>query len=510
MNLKMTERTDLLNRASAKPEPRAGPADNVAATVKAYLESSGFIGDGLINALRTDDNGRVFDPRVDVASAAALDQTDNSQAQRLIQFALRKEPSGRWLALLRRRVARAKAEAVRDLEAWFAGLRSDPAANVAANVAELIHQLDAEAAALRREVARVSDALGQVNRQLQPLQAEIERALTHGGASWLARLFDLNNWWASLGRGVGLMARAMTAAQLVNDREAYAFSADLLTAAIGIVQELRQLAEAEAKRLTQLHDSLIAARQRAMHDRTRALARLGAHPYAQVEATHPRQVTRIGAGVPAVLPTADLTAFLAMDEAQLLETVRSAAFEQTRRATAHLDLVRLMEDEAGALAAELRDAPNSATTPLTPDELVLQALQAAYAHAIRPALRTSSDAEAYELLLVGVTDETSPGFNFEHATLASTGRRDRVLFLCVRTGLCLRDLVGFEAMAQRLDTALLRRNYYVLDALAGRNAELPAVALRVESNIASADDLPNGNGWRSPASSGDVPEEAVS
>jgi hypothetical protein len=80
----------------------------------------------------------------------------------------------------------------------------------------------------------------------------------------------------------------------------------------------------------------------------------------------------------------------------------------------------------------------------------------------------------------------------------------------VRTGLCLRDLVGFEAMAQRLDTALLRRNYYVLDALAGRNAELSAVALRVESNLKATDDLPNGNGWHSSASSEDASEEAVS
>lgn len=155
----MTERNDLPNRAAPRPDGRAGPPDPVAATVKAYLESSGFIGDGLINALRTDDNGRVFDPRVDVASTTALDQADNSQAQRLIQFALRKEPSGRWLALLRRRTARLKAEATRDLEAWFAALRRDPAANVAAHVAELIHQLDAEATALRRESARIGDAL---------------------------------------------------------------------------------------------------------------------------------------------------------------------------------------------------------------------------------------------------------------------------------------------------------------------------------------------------------------
>ncbi|MCS6846979.1 MAG: hypothetical protein RMN52_04615 [Anaerolineae bacterium] len=506
----MTERNDRTDRTPPKPEPRAGPADGVAATVKAYLESSGLLGDGLINALRTDDNGRVFDPRVEVASVGALDQSDNSQAQRLIQFALRKEPSGRWLALLRRRTARLKVEAVRSLESWFAALRSNPGANVAAHIAELIHQLDAETAALRREAARVSDALAQLNRQLQPIQAEIERALAQGSASWLARLFDLNHWWASLGRGVGLMARAMTAAQLVNDREAYACSADLIAAAIGIIQESRQVAEAESKRLAQLRDCLVAARQRAAQDRARALARLGAHPYAQVEATHPRQAERIGATVTAALPTPDLTAFLALNEAQLLEAVRAAALEQVRRATAHLDLVRLMEDEAHALAAGLRDAPHAPAMPLTPDELVLQALQTAYAQATRPALRASPNADAYELLLVGVTDETSPGFNFERATLASTGLRDRVLFLHVRTGLCLRDLAGFDAMSRRLEAALQRRNYYVLDVLAACDPGQPTVAPRAKpAAMQGVDDPANGNGRYASASSEDAPEEAA-
>jgi len=451
------------DRAAAN-QPARKPDDAVIAAVRARLESSGLIGDGLLNWLKTDDNARVFDPRVDLGPAA-LDGENAAQAHRRIQFALRKEPSGRWIPLLRRRTARLKLAAAQALTEWFDALRNTPDLCAAAYVAELIRQLDAEIAALRREASRIGEALGQVNRQLQPLQAEIEKALTPGGSSWISRLLDLSAVMTTLGRGVSLMARVVTAERLVNDREEYAFSADLITAAIGVAQEAREAARAELDRLAQLRVNLLAAQQLLAEARAQVNSRLGTHPYAQVDATHPQQVARIGARIAAALSSNDLTTFLPMDPAQLFTTLQGAALEQTQRVTASLDLVQLMEDEAKALA----DNPGEAAGRLPdiiPDELVLDALQATYRHAVSPSLKVSPDAQDYELSLVGVTDETAPGFNFERATLVSTGRRDRVQFLHVRVGLCLLDLIGFEQMTGRLESASQRRNYYVLEALA--------------------------------------------
>lgn len=450
--------------------------------IEQFVERYDLSADDVIKAISVDEHGRRHMARVELGQIS-IDPADTGAREQIahlkshIDFATRKEASGRWLPSVRRRLARLKQIYTDQLLATINDQKRDAETRPAAFLSELIKHLDTDIAVLKRKHSEAQTTLARLTEQLRPLQQEIENAINpkSGGPIWTRVLDMVTSLVQTVGRSVGLVGKVMTAERLVNDREEYACMMDLISAALGLLQELRGKAQEELDQLRQLQQRLETAQANLDRQRTMAQTRLAKHPYAQVDVTNLRQAEFISARVTVDLSPGDLARYLEMDEQKLREAFYAVSLTQAHRHTSALGLTDIMEMEAAELS--------QANAPSRNNDLVVATIQMAYEHAGRDTLQLKPTALPRDWWLVGVPDETNPAFNFGGVSLVSTKRRDQFLFLRVRTGLSLSDLAGLEGMSSAFEQAAKRRNYFVLDALVADDRSRHLFALGLATGV---------------------------
>ena len=462
--------------------PSAAATYDPAAIVKIFIDRYDLSAEDVLKALAVDEHGRRHVMRVDLgqisvdtANAGAGEQIAHLKSH--IDFATRKEASGRWLHGIRRRSARLKQTYADLFQVTLDEQLRDLGSRPTHFFAELLRHLDAELTLLKRKQAETQAIAGRVAEQLRPLQQEIEEAINpkSNGPIWTRVLDIVTSLVQTVGKSVGLVGKVMTAERLVNDREEYACTLDLIAASMGLLQELRGRAQTELDQLRQLQQKVQGVMDELGRQRTSAQARLAKHPYAQVDVTNLRQAELIAMRVTVELPMLALARYQEMSNEQLHDTIFAQALTQTRRHTAALGLTDIMEMEAATLAERSDAAANS--------DLVIATIQMAYERTGTDTLQLKPNASPRDWWLVGVPDETNPAFNFGGASLVSTKRRDQFLFLRVRTGLALTDLAGVEMMSSAFDQAAKRRNYFVLDAMVADDRARRTFALGLATGI---------------------------
>jgi hypothetical protein len=457
---------------------------------KTFAERGGLTGDDLIALLGLDDHGRKWQVRVELGQldADATSQavmSDLSALKSRLDFALRKEASRRWLPHVRRRMARIKTNLEAALQQFAQEIHGNPELRPAVIWSELQRILEAEVAVLKRRQLEYGAGLSRAEEQLRSTQADIEGALHSGGNKWFSRLKELV--FAAVSRGVNLVTQVMTAERLVNDREEYAYLMDLGNAAITLLQEASGLAQAQLNQVMQVRTCVETALSQLERMTAAVQARLCAHPYAHLDETSLQQVALLQANthtqvsVPLIL--SNLAAYVGADAAQLCRNVSSMALKQVRQQCASVTLPHLLEMRAAQLSGEAAaqdagsDEEASRQPALRPNDLVLSALGIAVERASSPTLALVPEARPQAWWLVGVMDETNPGFQFGSSMLVSTRRRDQLQFLHVQTGLTTGQLADFEVANQQLDVALRERNFFVTSAMLSDASMLRVFAL---------------------------------
>ncbi len=454
-----------------------------AAEAKNFLARRGLMAEALVDAVRTDENGRPFNPTIGFGGLVEGLNTQNEKerAPRVLshlQRALTPHPSGRWTALVTRRAAHIKREARPLLAEPFATLYADPRSRPGAWLTAFVAACDAEINTLEQQQAEAQAKLRQTEKELEPLQTRINAFLRDNATRrTMTRLIELfTTLLQAVDRGVGLTAVVLMAERLVNDREAHALVADSAGAAIGILQEARGRAQAERDRIGQFAARCSAVAQRIAAARAKAHAHLVAHPYADVDLTDAALVARLQADIPPPLP-GDLARLLELDEDGLYQALHDAALAQARQQTSTLSLLGLMEMQAADLESRTADAPSISA------DLVAATLEAAYRRIAARPVELDRKATLQDLWLVGVPDETNPGFAFEQATLVGAGRRDQIQFVHVQVGIAPHDLSAVTATRQPFEQALAQRNYFVLETLALDDRARQAFALGLAGGV---------------------------
>jgi len=455
-----------------------------AVEAKNVLARFGLTADALVETVRADENGRVFNPAVAFGGLVEglTEKNEKERAPRVLghlQRALTPQPSGRWLPLVNRRTAHIKHEAETLLSDTFAALHADPHSRPGVWLKAFVEACDAEIRSLEQQRAEAQAKMRQAEKELEPLQTRIDAFLkSNATRQTMTRLVEvLVSLFQLVDRGIGLTAVVLMAERLVNDREAHALVTDAATAAIGILQEVRGLAQAERERIARLVARCRAVAERIASARETGQAHLVAHPYADVDLTEAALVERLQADLPPAVPPGDAAARLEMDEEALYHELHTAALAQARTRTAALSLVELMELQAADLHAR------AVETPPAGDDLVAATLEAAYRHIGARPIELDRKATPQNWWLVGVADETNPGFAFENATLVGAGRRDQIQFLRVQVSIAPQDLVALAAARTPFEQALAQRNYFVLDALALDDRARQAFALGLASGV---------------------------
>jgi hypothetical protein len=390
-----------------------------------------------------------------------------------LQRALTPQPSRRWTPLIARRAVQLKYDGAQAIAASLAAACRD-AARPAAWLAAFVKVCDAELALLDQRQSEARAKLRQAEKELEPLQARVNAFLqANASRHTITRLVELlTALLQAVDRGVGLTAVVLMAERLVNDRESQAFNLDTAAAAAGILQEIRAQAQAERERIGQFQAGCRAAAEQAAGARTAILARLTAHPYADVDMTDAALAERLQAHIQPAAAPGLLHDLLDLDGEQLYRQLFTAAVAQVRQQTLGLSMTELMDMQAAGMLGEEID-----------DDLSAATLEAAYRRTGIPSIELGRKASPQEWQLVGVLDETNPGFAFEQATLVGTGRRDQIQFMRVQVGIALQDLLAFSAVRESFEQAAAQRNYYVLDALAADDHARRAFALGLASGI---------------------------
>jgi hypothetical protein len=342
-----------------------------------------------------------------------------------------------------------------------------------------VEACDAEIKSLEGQRAEAQARQRQAEKELEPLQARINVFLrNNANRRTITHLIEIvTTLLQTVDRGVGLTAVVLMAERLVNDREAHALAADAAGAAMSILQDVRGQAQAERERIGRFVARGLAVAQRIASARATAQARMVAHPYADVDLTEMDLIDRLQAGLSPASPPGDLAQVLDIDEQTLYLTLHDAALAQARQQAAGLSLLELMELQA----ADLQSIAIGAVSPGT--DLVAATLESAYRRISTPAVELDRKAAPQDWWLVGVPDVTNPGFAFDNATLAGTGRRDQIQFLRVQVGIAPRDLTAVAATRQPFEQALAQRNYFVLDPLALDDRARQAFALGLAGGV---------------------------
>ena len=434
---------------------------------RAFLARYGLTADALLDALSTDESGRAFNTTINLGGLVdgVNEQNERERAPRVLshlQRALTPQTSGRWMPLITRRTAQVKRESAAVLAELLGVMRES--ARPAAALRGLVQACDTELKALEHRRSDAQAKMRQAEKELEPLQARINAVLqANASRRTITHVIELvTTLLQVVDRGVGLTAVVLMAERLVNDREAHGLTADAANAAIGILQEVRGQAQAKRDELGQFVARCRAAAEHIASALAQSNAGLAAHPYADVDLTDTALVERLDANLPA-LPAADglrLEPFLALDEAQLYAQLHAAALSRVRKQTAALSLLDLMDLQATEMQGQ---SPGPKTEG---GDLVAATLEAAYRRVASPSIELGRRAAPQDWWLVGVPDETNPGFAFENATLVGSGRRDQIQFVHVQTGIALQDLTALAATRDSFEQASAQRNYYVLDALA--------------------------------------------
>jgi hypothetical protein len=435
------------------------------AEAKAFLARYGLTADTLLEALSTDENGRAFNTMINLGGLVdgVNEQNERERAPRVLshlQRALTPQPSGRWMPLVTRRAAQVKHDAVPRVTDLLATVTRD-ANRPAACLAAFVQACEAELKALERVRTDAQARLRQAEKELEPLQVRINAFLqANASRRTITHLIELvTTLLQAVDRGVGLTAVVLMAERLVNDREAHGLRVDAANAAMGILQEARGQAQARRDEIAQF-----VARCRAVAEQiasARASVGLAAHPYADVDLTDAALAERLNARIQTT-PAVDglrLEPFLGLDETQLYAGLHESALSRVRKHTALLSLLDLMDLQA----SEMQEPPEALAEG---GDLVAATLEAAYRRVGNPSVELARKASPEDWWLVGVPDETNPGFAFEHATLVGSGRRDQIQFVHVQTGISPQDLTALTASRDAFEQAAAQRNYYVLDALA--------------------------------------------
>ncbi len=462
-----------------------------AAEAMNVLSRYGLTAETLVDAVSTDESGRAFNTTIALGNLVEglTEQNEKERAPRVLshlQRALTPQPSGRWTPLITRRAAQIKGESGPILAEMFAALVRD-SNRPAAWLKALVEVCDAEIKTLERRRADAQVKLRQAEKELEPLQARISAFLqANASRSTITHLIELiTTLLQAVDRGVGLTAVVLMAERLVNDREARALTADAATAAIGILQEIRGQAQARRDEMGQFVSRCRAAAAQIASARTATRSRLAANPYADVDLTDAGLVERLGARVRG-MPTTDaahLTQFMALDETRLYHELVDAALAQVRKQTASLSLLDLMDMQATSMLS-MGDVQGQLPVALSTDgDLVAATLEAAYRRVGNPAVELERRAAPQNWWLVGVPDETNPGFAFENATLVGSGRRDQIQFLHVQVGIAPQDLTAFVSTRESFEQASAQRNYYVLETLATDDHARQIFALGLASGV---------------------------
>jgi hypothetical protein len=462
-----------------------------AAEAMNVLSRYGLTAETLVDAVSTDESGRAFNTTIALGNLVEglTEQNEKERAPRVLshlQRALAPQPSGRWTPLITRRVAQIKRESAPILAEMFAALVRD-SSRPAAWLKALVEACETEIKTLERRRADAQAKLRQAEKELEPLQARINAFLqANASRSTITHLFELlTSLLMAVDRGVGLTAVVLVAERLVNDRESRAFTADAATAAIGILQEVRGQAQARRDEMAQFASRCRAVAGQIGSAREATQSRLAANPYADVDLTDAGLVERLGAHIrgTVMVDATHLTQFMAMDEAKLYHELVDSALAEVRKQTASLSLLNLMDMQA-TFMLHPGDAQGQPPEALTSDgDLVAATLEAAYQRVGSPAVELERRAAPQDWWLVGVPDETNPGFAFDNATLVGSGRRDQVQFLHVQVGIAPQDLTAFVATRESFEQALALRNYYVLEALATDDHARQVFALGLASGV---------------------------
>ena len=458
------------------------------AEARAFLARYGLTADALVNVVSMDETGRAFNTAIALSGLVdgVTEQNERERAPRVlshVQRALTPQPSQRWMPLITRRAAQIKRQATPITVEMLAALTPTLDASVrdanhpAAWLKAFVQACDAELKALDRLKTEAQSKMRQAEKELEPLQARINAFLrANASRGTITHLIELvTTLLQAVDRGVGLTAVVLMAERLVNDREAHALTMDAATAAMSILQEVRGLAQAKRDEIAQVLARCRAVAERIASAQARSGLSLTANPYADVDLTDAGLADRLIAYVKAtsVPDGARLETCLAMDEAALYREITDAALGQVRKRTASLALLDLMDMQARSMLHTGENSGRSASSaePQSPDatpedDLVAATLEAAYRRVGSQSIELERKATPQDWWLVGVPDESNPGFAFENATLVGSGRRDQIQFLHVQTGLAPQDLTAYVTALDSFEQAQTLRNYYVLDTLA--------------------------------------------
>jgi DNA-binding FrmR family transcriptional regulator len=441
-------------------------AAEAATEATSVLTRYGWTGEMLFNFIRTNENHRVFNATItlNALTDGVTKENEKDRAPQVLghlQRALAPQPSGRWSPLVARRTAQAKQVIASRLSEMFGALYRDAERRPAIWLKALIDQLNVELKGLDRQRSDAQAQLRQAEAELQPLQQRINQFLqANASRQTITRFVEfLATLFQNIDRGVGLTSVVLMAERLVNDRETYAFAVDTAGAASSVLQEIRGQVQAEREQFDQFMLRCRHVAQQLAAARSSALARLAAHPYADINLAQDGLIDRLSARVPTEATNQPLNQLLALDEAQLFQKWREEWLVHTRQHTQAISLLELMEMEAAEIEARQAQEEGHA-------DLVVATLEAAYRRAATPALDLEKRVTPREWWLVGVPDETNSGFAFEDATLVGTGRRDQVQFVHVAVGLAPQDVMTYAATRDPFEQAALHRNFYVFEALA--------------------------------------------
>jgi hypothetical protein len=438
-----------------------------AAETKAFLARQGLTADALMNAVSADETGRAFNTTVALGGLVegVTEQNERERAPRVlshVQRALTPQPSQRWMPLVTRRAGQIKRRAMPLVADWVAGVMRD-GKRPAAWLAAFVQACDAELQSLERARTEAQAKVRQAEKELEPLQARINAFLranaSRGTLTHLIELFAA--LLQAVDRGFGLTAVVLMSERLVNDREAHALSVDAATAAMSVLQEARGQAQAKREEISQFLARCKSVAEQIASAQARSGSSLAANPYADVDLTDVKLVERLTLLVRATSAPDDVQPepLMTMDPAALFRELTETALNQVRKRTGSLSLLDLMDMQAAQIQEE---SPG----PAAGDDLVAATLEAAYQRVGSPAIELERKATPQDWWLVGVPDETNPGFAFENATLVGSGRRDQIQFVHVQTGIAPQDLTALAAAQDSFEQACAQRNYYVLDALA--------------------------------------------
>jgi hypothetical protein len=465
------------------------PAVNYAVEVMNALARYGLTAEVLLDTLCADENGRALNTTIALGGLVEglTEQNEKERAPRVLshlQRALTPQSSGRWMPFLTRRAAQVKRDATLALSEALNALVSD-APRPAAWLRAWVEACDAEIKTLERKRADAHAKLRQAEKDLEPLQARINSFLqANASRRTITRLVEvLTVMLQTVDRGVGLTAVVLMAERLVNDREAHSLTVDATNAAIGVLQEVRGLAQARRDEVAQFVARCRAVEHQIAAARTTAAARLAAHPYADVDLTDAGLVERLSARVQAASAPDEgrLPPLMALDQAQLVRRLVDTALGQVRQHTAALSLLELMDLQAMSMLGSASSEPTD--NAAGDGDLVAATLETAYRRVSNSSLELERKARPQDWWLVGVPDETNPGFAYDNATLVGTGRRDQVQFLHVQVGLAPQDLTAYAAAQAAFEQASAQRNYYVFEQLATDDHARQVFALGLASGV---------------------------